>query len=148
MATGDLAALALERLVDSVRDLAYDFASLTILMFDDDWKVGVDSGDEVDDVLEWHGKDLSQLLLVASTSLAELPRRAVVHEPKEDYLEALRLLADCRERIVKYPMDLAYIPRSQVTTDKWEVNVNLGAGDRLDSGRTAVEALQAAMADA
>lgn len=140
------------QLVAAVEALAYDDASLTVTMTADGWSVGLDTGEKVDDVLEWAGDDLAALLVAALDALAPREVRAPVRPARDDDLAAaLSALAALRPSAGRVGVDLAFVPRSMVTGGRaWEIVCDVSGEQTVwlgdDVGRLAAECLAAVRA--
>lgn len=113
------AAQVLRDLVSMVKSLAYQDSSLTLWMFAEHWELGIEAGDTADEMIEWEGADLAELLELALADLRALPRAAPILAEEEsrdgDELDPfLVLLEECRRRVSAYPLDIAYVPHSRV----------------------------------
>jgi hypothetical protein len=149
MSHGALASAAntLGALVSALASLADRDSSLTIWMFQAHWYVGVDTGASIDDGIDLEGPDLAELLHLTLEEVLTLPRAeggagASGTTDPEDFTAVLALLEACRDRLTDYPLDLAYIPHSQVAPDApWEVNFTFKEEQEIWMEATALEAL-------
>jgi hypothetical protein len=73
---------------------------------------------------------------------------AVPEEERRDFRLLLALLDGQKRNIREFPLDLAYIPRSQVSpSHPWELRADFGRGDVIHSGETALAAMQEALGE-
>lgn len=86
-------------------------------MFAEHWAVGVDTGDSIDDIIEFHGSELSTLLTHLVDEPNTLPRRQPPpsQEAEEDFLLFLDLLSRCRAQVSAAGLNVGYIPRTTVS---------------------------------
>ncbi|QTE30871.1 hypothetical protein [Pengzhenrongella sicca] len=136
--------------MEVIARLEYRNASLSVEMFERHWELGIDAGDTVEDLLKWSGTDLEVLLEDAATYLAIRPVAAmdsgVVSGSIDDLPEFLKVLSSLRASPFELPVDVAYVPHSQVSPEApWEVVLSTDGEMVVSGGLTALEALAGAV---
>ena len=145
----DIASI-LRDLLQAIAQVEYLWASLTIDMFHEHWETSIDAGPKVDDVLQWRGECLAELLTRTLSAVAE--RRApsspghLDERFTEDLPGFLALLLETRDAFSAFPLEIAFVPRSAVEPERpWEVAIESEGQTVITPGQTALEALLTAL---
>ena len=138
-------ALLLKNTVQLLEHLEYEDPSLTILVSSDAWRIGVDLGAEVEDVLEWEGQYLATILSEVHRAVSVRPRRAFSSKitVNEDFDLCDDIINDIKPRLGRGMLDIAYVPRSKLPGGQsWEVHLQIDHVDEIWSGSTLREPLE------
>lgn len=138
-------------LVTWVSNHSYEHASLTLVQDAGVWEIGMDTGPEVEDLVEWRGTDLEALLAAAVDSVAA-PRSPAADE----CLSWWERFQRCLELSEGGSIDLAFVPRSDVEPSRpWEAQwwtetspPIISAGGTAEAALTELAALLQARAEA
>lgn len=134
---------ALAELLAAVEGFDYSPRSLSLIFGRAHIEVGLDCGDDVDDVYVWRGANLATL---ATHAISELKRRSQTRAPTREHQaeasEILSLLNRMLPILDTFPLDLAYVPESDIEPDRpWELGLPQQHELVLTPGVTAVEVL-------